>query len=106
MLNSVVLPAPFGPTTLVMWCPAAVKLTACSAWTPPNETPTFMTSSIGGLLAAGESKPQSAEQPHQPLGGEHHQKQQDQTENHQTKIRPDAQCFGQDREDNGGDDRD
>ena len=46
VLNAVVLPAPFGPITLVMVPGRTSKETPSSAATPPNLTATSRTASI------------------------------------------------------------
>jgi hypothetical protein len=50
-LRTVVLPAPFGPMTLVIWPGCAAKLRLVAAFIPPKAMLTPDTSSDGGLPA-------------------------------------------------------
>src|SRR5215468_2093877 len=105
MLKSVVLPAPLGPTTLVIWSVLAVNVTARSATTPPNETPMLLTSSIGGLPVGRATRTEPIEKADEAVRRKDDEQEQNQTEGHQAEIRRHAQRFGQDREKDGSDHR-
>src|SRR2546426_5699966 len=75
-LNSVVLPAPFGPITEWIVPSLIVKETSCTALTPPKVLDKRLTSSISGVPLA-QAQPQSR---HQSLGQEDHRQHQDGTE--------------------------
>ena len=56
MLSTVVLPAPFGPITLVTLPGAAVKVTSVAALMPPKAMPRSRTSSAPGAAAGVEER--------------------------------------------------
>src|SRR5215208_7549547 len=49
--NSVVLPAPFGPTSATIWPSSAVKAARSSASSPPKRRDTFSTRRISAIAA-------------------------------------------------------
>src|SRR6059036_943560 len=63
MFRTVVLPAPFGPMTDMIWPASTSRLTRVTAWTPPNDFDTSWISSCVVTSAVSELSGGESRQP-------------------------------------------
>src|SRR6476646_1091404 len=89
MANSVVLPAPFGPTSATIWPSSAVNEARSSASSPPKRRVMFSTRRISpiGALRLAQGAPHADEDPGDATRRERHDQHQHAAVDHQIKSR-------------------
>src|SRR5437879_2831524 len=106
-LNTVVLPAPFGPIRPTIWCGCTEKLRPLTAFKPPKTTLTLSTSSTVRLrrcFALAAPRPAQVQRiaqlgaAEQAAGAENHQQDEQQRINYQAPRAEEAQHLRQERD--------